>query len=131
MASRRRAWPAVVRVLNADRGTVVAERVRVARRLWERGRGLMWCPPLPPGRGLLIDPCSSIHSMGMRFPIDVLYLNDEDVVVRLAEAMPPWRIGPLFTGARYVIELPPGSCRASGTVVGDRLRYLAAGADDP
>lgn len=134
MAKRDRQWPASVRVLNTTRGTVVAERVQVARSLWARTRGLMLRPPLPPGTGLLIDPCSSIHSMWMRFPIDVLYLDRDDVVVRIAVAMPPWRIGPLFTGARYVIELPPGMIRASKTSVGDRLAYapaLSAGAALP
>ncbi|MBX5445646.1 DUF192 domain-containing protein [Sphaerobacter sp.] len=126
MTKRDRQWPASIRVLNTTRGTVVAERVQVARSLWERTRGLMLRPTLPPGTGLLIDPCSSIHSMWMRFPIDVLYLNRDDVVVRIAEAMPPWQIGPLFTGARYVIELPPGTIRASKTSVGDRLDYVPA-----
>lgn len=126
MAKRDRQWPASVRVLNKTRGTVVAEHVQVARSLWARTRGLMLRPPLPPGTGLLIDPCSSIHSMWMRFPIDVLYLDRDDVVVRIAEAMPPWRIGPLFTGARYVIELPPGTIRASQTSVGDQLEYAPA-----
>lgn len=80
-------------------------------------------PPLPEDTGLLIDPCSSIHSMWMRFPIDVLYINDDDIVVRLADAMPAWRIGPLRTGARYVIELPAGTIAASRTAPGDRIAY--------
>lgn len=119
-------WPAAVRVLNASRGTVVAERVRVARSAWARGRGLMLRASLAPGTGLLIDPCGSIHSMWMRFPIDVLYVDRDHVVVRTAEAMPPWRIGPLRTGARYVIELPAGTIAASRTATGDRLAHEAA-----
>lgn len=119
----RRRWPPVVAVFNASKQTVVAERVSVASSVWQRGRGLMLRSSLEPGSGLLIDPCSSIHSMWMRFPIDVLYVSSADVVVRVAEAMPPWRIGPLFTGAAYVVELPAGSAAASRTEAGDQLTY--------
>lgn len=126
MARGKRSWPSIVRVRNSTKGTVVGENVRVARRMWERGRGLMWHPSLPAGTGLLIDPCSSIHTMWMRFPIDVLYVDRDDVVVRADAAMPPWRIGPLFTGARYVVEVPAGTIERSGTAVGDRLTYEPA-----
>jgi uncharacterized membrane protein (UPF0127 family) len=78
---------------------------------------------LDPGEGLLIDPCSSIHTMWMRFPIDVLYVDGDGRVVRADSGMRPWRIGPVFTGGRYVVELPPGTIRASRTEVGDYLRF--------
>lgn len=118
--------PSAVRVVNAATGNDVAARVDVATSLFARGRGLMLRAPLPEGHGLLIDPCSSIHSFWMRFPIDVLYVDRHDVVVRIAHAMRPWRVGPLFTKARYVIELPAGGISASGTAVGDRLRFEPA-----
>lgn len=122
----RRELPGTVRVVNASKGTVVAERVVVARSAVARGRGLMFRKSLDPGSGLLIDPCSSIHSMWMRFPIDVLYVNNDDAVVRTAFGMPPWRIGPLFTGGRFVIELPEGVIAASRTEPGDQLAYERA-----
>ena len=78
---------------------------------------------LPPGAGLVIDPCKSIHMFFMRFPIDVLYLDREDRVVRIQEGLKPWRVGPLHTkGARYVIELPEGTIGRTGTQVGDCVR---------
>lgn len=122
----KRKWPDRVRVINPAREAVVGERVSVAQSMWARGRGLMWRAALEPGTGLLIDPCSSIHTMWMRFPIDVLYVDRDDVVVRADAAMPPWRIGPLFTGARYVVEVPAGTIERSGTAVGDRLTYEPA-----
>lgn len=119
----KRKWPDRVRVINPAREAVVGERVSVAQSMWARGRGLMWRAALEPGTGLLIDPCSSIHSMWMRFPIDVLYMSADDTVLRVAEAMPPWRIGPLLTGSRYVIELPVGTIAGTGTQPGDRLVF--------
>lgn len=116
----------VVRVVNQSKGTVIAERATVARGAWDRGRGLMFRKSLNPGTGLVIDPCSSIHSMWMRFPIDVLYVDRDGAVVRVDAAMRPWRIGPLFAGGRAVVELPEGAAARSRTERGDRLRYEPA-----
>jgi uncharacterized protein len=111
----------VVAVRNSGKGTCLGNRVRVARSLVSRGRGLMLRRSLDPDDGLLIDPFLSIHTMWMRFAIDVLYVDREGTVVRADAAMKPWRVGPIFTGARYVIELPPGTIGATGTQAGDRL----------
>jgi hypothetical protein len=74
------------------------------------------------GQALVIDPCTSIHMFFMRFPIDVLYVDRENRVVRVQARIKPWRVGPLYTrGARFVIELPAGAIEASGTQVGDHL----------
>lgn len=74
------------------------------------------------GHALVIDPCTSIHMFFMRFPIDVLYLNRDNEVVRAQKGLKPWRVGPLYTrGARFVIELPAGAIERSGTDVGDQL----------
>lgn len=77
---------------------------------------------LPPGTGLVIDPCSSIHTFWMRFPIDVLYVDREGMVLRADRAMKPWRVGPLLVRhGRYVIELPAGTIEQSQTAQGDRV----------
>ena len=82
---------------------------------------------LPAGASLVIDPCTSIHMFFMRFPIDVLYLDRENRVVRIQEGLKPWRVGPLHTnGARYVIELPEGTIARTGTHVGDQIRITLA-----
>jgi uncharacterized membrane protein (UPF0127 family) len=82
----------------------------------------MFASGLPDEGALVIEPCSSIHMFFMRFPLDVLYVDRSDRVVRVQEGIKPWRIGPLHTaGARYVIELPVGAIQRSGTQVGDQL----------
>ena len=118
--------PATFRLINETRGCELGDRIEVVRSFVGRGRGLMFRRSLEPGAGMVIDPCSSIHTMGMRFPIDVLYMDREQRVVRVDQAMPPWRIGPLRPGpgSRYVVELPAGVIQASGTRPGDRLRLL-------
>jgi uncharacterized membrane protein (UPF0127 family) len=110
-----------LRVTNTTRGTQLAERCEQARSFIARGRGLMGRPSLDPGAGLLIDPCSSIHSFFMRFPIDVVFIGRDGRVVGLRAAMPPGRPYAGAWRARAVIELPAGVIAATGTQVGDTL----------
>lgn len=105
---------------------MIADRCRLARSFWERGRGLLGCSGLDQGEGLLIYPEWSIHTFFMRFPIDVIFVDADDRVVGLREAMPPNRPFAGVWGARYVIELPPGVLPASGTQVGDQLVVVPA-----
>lgn len=112
---------ALVTVRNVTRDAVLGRRIREARSFFTRGRGLMLAPGLDEGEGLLIDPCSSIHTFFMRFPIDVLYVDRSGTIVRADGVMKPWRIGPVFTGSRWVVELPPGTIDATGTQKGDKL----------
>lgn len=110
-----------VRVLNATRGAALAERCGEARSFFARGRGLMGHPGLAPGEGLLIDPCSSVHSFFMRFPIDVVFADKAHTVVGLTHAMAPNRPYAGAWRARYVVELPAGTIAATGTQLGDLL----------
>jgi uncharacterized membrane protein (UPF0127 family) len=108
---------------NTSRGKLVATRAELADSLWTRFRGLMLRRSLDADQALVIDPCSSIHMFFMRFPLDVLYVDREDRIVRVQECIQPWRVGPLRTnGARYVIELPVGVIARTGTRVGDSIR---------
>ena len=80
---------------------------------------------LAPGSGVLIDPCSSIHMFFMRFALDILYVDQDDRVVRAQRGIKPWRVGPVRTrGARYVIELPVGTIERSQSEIGDHLRIV-------
>ena len=114
-----------IHIENLTRGTTVASAGRVADRFWSNFRGLMLAPPLPAGTGLVIVPCSSIHTQFMRFPIDVLYVNKEDVIVGIDRNLRPWRIGRFYKKVHYVVELPAGG--AEGCQVGDKLEISGAG----
>lgn len=112
----------MLQIINETRGTRLAERCGAARSFLARLRGLMGHPGLGAGEGLLIDPCSSVHSFFMRFPIDVVFADKAHRVVGLTRAMPPNRPYAGAWRARYVVELPAGTIDATGTEIGDVLR---------
>jgi uncharacterized protein len=109
-------------VENVTRGVPVADHGRVANNPWTRLKGLIGVKELAPGFGLVIRPCNGVHCMFMSIPIDVLYVDKEDRVVALDEAMQPWAVGRIYRASRYVIELPAGTIAATGTQPGDQLR---------
>jgi uncharacterized membrane protein (UPF0127 family) len=116
---------AMLALHNDTRATTISSNAEEARTFWSRGRGLMLRESFPQGSALVIDPCSSIHMFFMRFPIDVLYLDSDDRVVRLQRGIKPWRTGPLWTrGAKYVIELPVGTLDRTRTDMGDQIRLV-------
>jgi uncharacterized membrane protein (UPF0127 family) len=108
-------------VTNPARGTVLAERCRLARSLRDRTVGLLGTSALGSGEGLWIERSPSIHMFFMRYPIDVVFVDADDRVVRVVERLRPWRIVAWVRGARDCIELPAGSVRGTGTVAGDPL----------
>jgi uncharacterized membrane protein (UPF0127 family) len=110
-----------LRVVNVTRQKVLAEDAIPARTFWQRLRGLMGRPFLPAGEGLVLFGDNSIHSFFMRFPIDVLYIDGENSVIRLTRGMRPWRVGPLVRGCCVIVELSPGVIEATGTDSGDRI----------
>lgn len=114
-----------VRIGNSTRATVVAQQAELADGWLARLRGLIGHRPLAPGEGMLIVPCSSIHTFFMAFPIDVLFADGAHRVIKVVPAVQPWRIGPVAAGARYVVELPVGTLLASRTVPGDELEWVS------
>jgi uncharacterized membrane protein (UPF0127 family) len=111
----------VARIVDETTGTVVAGDASVARCVAARTRGLMFRGRLAEGEALVIDPCSSIHMMWMRFPIDAVFYNRDGVVTKVARNVKPW-IGFAMggKGARSVIEMRVGD--SAGIEPGHRLR---------
>ena len=117
----------IVRARNLTRGTVVAERVEVAETTETRNRGLLGRTSLPKGSGLWLVPCEWVHMFGMKFAIDIVVLDKDDVVVGVQESLKPGWIGKFFWGAHSTLELPVGAVRASGTSKGDRIEWEVHG----
>jgi uncharacterized membrane protein (UPF0127 family) len=109
-----------MRIINLTRGTVLAERGAIARSFQDRLKGLLLTKELPWGQALVIRPCNSIHTIGMSYNIDVLFINSRNQVVKMAADVKPYR-AIICWHSRYVIELPAGMLAATGTRPGDKL----------
>ena len=112
-----------VRLVNRTTGALVAARVERARSFGARPKGLLGRDGLPAGDALAIEPCNSIHTFFMRFPIDVLFLANDGRVVRAVERLPPWRATRIYPQATQVVELAAGSLAKTGTVAGHVLEF--------
>ncbi len=108
---------------NRTRRQYLATRLFVADTHWSRFCGLMGKASSDFGleHGLLIVPCRGVHTLWMRFPIDVVYLNRDNVVLHLEPALRPWRFAPVRLAAASVLELPENTVRSTGTTIGDQL----------
>jgi uncharacterized membrane protein (UPF0127 family) len=111
--------PGRATAINVTRQVTLATHVRVADTSLERGVGLLKDTELAEGHGLWIVPCNSIHSFGMKFVFDAIFLDRELRVVHLVRKMKPWRISTIKFSAKSVLELPAGVIAGSGTKIGD------------
>jgi uncharacterized membrane protein (UPF0127 family) len=75
----------------------------------------------PAGRGLWIVPSRGVHTLAMRFPIDVVYLDRDKRVVHLEPGLKPWRVAPVKMDAASVLELPGDTLGSTGTMIGDEV----------
>ena len=99
---------------------VIADDVEVARTREERNKGLLGRASLAASCALLLEPCFSIHTAFMQFPIDVVFMSRDGRAVKIVERLQPWRLAASLK-ARSVVELPPGAVARHGIQVGDSL----------
>ncbi len=111
-----------IKVRNLTRDTVVAESAGVATNSRERRTGLLKHTSLPDGEGLWIAPCEAVHTFGMKFPIDVVFLDRKLRVVKVRANVPRGRIAIALT-ATSVLELPAGMAERTGMTRGDQLQF--------
>jgi uncharacterized protein len=114
-------------LVNATKKAVLTDQCRFANSVWKRMVGLLNRRALRDGEGLLLDRCYGIHTIGMRFAIDVLFLDQDLRVLRTVEALPPWRTCAVKR-AVYVLELPLGAIRRTRTEAGDQIQLRTADA---
>jgi len=113
-----------MKAIDRTSGKELALNLVVADTLFARLKGLLGKSALPAGEGLWIKPCNSVHTFGMQFPIDVVFLDKEKRVVGLAKTLRPNRISRLYSSASSVIELPAGTVDAADTVTGDHIEVV-------
>ncbi len=113
---------ALFKVTNRTRGTLVASAADAADTSRKRREGLLKKDHLEDGTGLWIAPCEAIHSFGMKFAFDAIFLDRHKKVLKIRASMPRGRIS-VCLRAYSVLELPAGTAAATGTEAGDQLEF--------
>ncbi len=121
----------LVRAINRTRQTVLCERLETASSLAEQSRGLLGRSGLEPGSGMLfvsgrLAPFMWMHMFFMRFPIDIVFLDRNDRVLRINHRLKPWRVSSLVPGARKALEIEAGAAARSATAPGDQIVFEQA-----
>lgn len=114
-----------MRVFNETRQVPLITRGRLANTFWLRLRGLLGTDALQKEEGLILAGEKSIHTLFMKFPIDVVYVNKQYQVIRTDVNMVPYRLGPFIAQSAYILEMPVGTIAHTATEVGDQLRFEA------
>ncbi len=108
-------------LLKASTGALVKAKLMSADSLWERSRGLLGRQRISAEEGLLILPCSGIHTIGMSYALDVIFLDSQSVIIFLVQSLKPWRFAGPINRAQCVVEMAAGSIVQSNLAIGDQL----------
>jgi uncharacterized membrane protein (UPF0127 family) len=118
-----------LKVANLTRQSVLAHSVEVADHGSARNKGLLGRNCLRSGEGLWIVPCEAVHTFGMKFPIDLVYIDRNKTVKKVRSNVLPWRLSGCLS-AHSVIELACGTIHSSQTRPGDSLEFSCAEGPD-
>lgn len=113
--------PDLLTAINVTREVRLTECGRVADNFLTRLVGLLRDKTLERGDGLWIVPCNSIHSFGMRFIFDAIFLDKNLRVVHLVREVKPWRATKMVFSAHSVLEIPAGLISQTTTELGDQF----------
>jgi len=112
-----------IAVVNRTRGTALGTRIALADRWWLRLRGLIARPELRPGEGLMLTECRAVHMYGVRYPLDVAFVDRRGAVVALYAGLRPNARTRWHRRAAHAIELPAGTLADTHTREGDLLEW--------
>jgi uncharacterized membrane protein (UPF0127 family) len=113
----------LLEVINQDNGQILAYKAQTAYSFFRRLKGLMFTRQLPAGSAIHLHPCRSVHTYFMNYSIDVLYLDSEQRVIGMEEALHPGKAGRRYRKTVSVVELPAGTIRETQTMAGHALQF--------
>lgn len=113
-----------MKVINRTNGCVLAAEAGIAATIFSRMKGLLGRSSLEEGEGLVITPCMSIHTFGMRFAIDAVFFDGSNKAVAVLRRLKPNRASRIYPSARGVIELPAGALEGAPVEPGDELGFI-------
>ena len=110
-------------IINASKNTTVSQKPFHAVRLWDRTRGMIGRDFGEAFDAMVFSACNAIHTFFMKIPLDVIFLNRDNVVVAVRRGLRPWYPCILAWRSCTVVELPAGAIDSSATEIGDRLIF--------
>ena len=110
------------KIINLTRQNILADRAEVADSATARNKGLLGRNDLQPGEGLWITPCEAVHTFGMKFKIDLVYVDRKKQVKKVCCRVAPWRMSACLS-AHSVVELASGTVCGTRTRPGDQLEF--------
>jgi uncharacterized protein len=108
-----------IQLTNSRNQTLIAENVGLANNFWLRLRGLLGRPVLQEGEGLWLIPCRQVHMHGMKYPLSIWFLDQDDRVCYIIDNLEPNKVSPLIKKAKSVLEFPAGWGKKIGIEIGD------------
>ena len=112
------------RYINGSSNEIIAHRVFTADNFFKRLFGLLFKKPLKNGEALFIRGCKSIHTIGMRYSIDAVFIDESGKVISAIKDILPWRFTPHIRGARSVIEFKSGLLKEKPLNAGDKIIFV-------
>ena len=113
----------LLRVVNVTKKTCLGTKIGIADSPRLRMVGLLGTTSLGPGCGLLIFPTQAVHTFGMKYPLDLVFLDTKKRVVGLRRSVRPYRFSPVFWKAECVLELPASTIELTKTEKGDFVTW--------
>jgi uncharacterized membrane protein (UPF0127 family) len=114
-----------MRSLNQRNNKLLASDVVVADTVFRRMKGLLGRDNLLPGEAMWLRPCKWLHTVGMKFHVDILFLDEDNTVIDAEEDIPPNRFSAFILKSGSAVELPAGTIALTETQVGDRIEFQA------
>ncbi|MEK6727828.1 MAG: DUF192 domain-containing protein [Candidatus Omnitrophota bacterium] len=108
-----------MQIINNTKNTVLAENAAVADTILKRMKGLLGRKDFKEGEALILKPCNSVHTFFMSLPIDVVFVDSNNKIVKTISVMPPFRLSRIYFKASLAIELPAGTIAKTTTKSGD------------
>jgi len=113
-------------VYNLTRESFLSLNVKAADTILMRLKGLIGRLRLRSDEGIWVVPSQGVHTLGLFFPLDLIYLDEQNRVIHLVESIPSFRIGPIKTQAGSVLELPTHTIYSTNTQIGDQMLICVA-----
>ncbi|WP_066055600.1 DUF192 domain-containing protein [Robertmurraya korlensis] len=110
-------------IINLTKQLVISTKYTIANTFISRFMGLIGRDSLSDGEALILQPCTSIHTYFMKFPIDCIFLDKNNYVIYIVYHLKPWKLSPILLNARTVIELPSHIHLKDQIDIGDKIVY--------